>query len=176
MTTLNDIDKLTKKYAEGRESLGNIIRSMEDEVNEVKRRYMPRIKNVVALLAERQAGLKAAIEEGDHLFQKPRTIIFHGIRVGYMKGKGEITWENTDQVVKLIHKHFPEQEDVLLKVTETPVKTALAQMSVQDLKRIGVTVIESGDQVVIKSTDSEIDKLVSALLKEDEMKEAKAAA
>ena len=42
-------------------------------------------------------------------------------------------------------------------------------MSVSDLKKIGVTVIETGDEVFIKPTDSEIDKLINALLKDEEL-------
>ena len=78
-------------------------------------------------------------------------------------------WEDDSQVVKLIQKHFPEQFDVLVKTIEKPIKDSLANLSVADLKRIGVTVTDSGDCVVIKSMDSEIDKLVDALLKDEAM-------
>ena len=100
-------------------------------------------------------------------------MILYGIKIGFQKGKGEITWEDKDQVVKLIHKHFPEQAEALLKVTEMPVKTALAQLSAADLKKLGVTIIETGDEIVIRATDTEVDKLVEALLKDEaEVKEA----
>ena len=76
--------------------------------------------------------------------------------------------DDKDQVVRLIKKHFPEQADVLIKTVEKPIKGAIQQLPVADLKRIGVTVEETGDVVVIKSTDSEIDKLVSALLEQND--------
>lgn len=105
------------------------------------------------------------------MFDTPRTVVFYGIKVGLQKGKGAIEWDDDAQVVKLIEKHFPEQADVLIKTTKKPVKKALAQLTVAELKKLGIVVEETGDQVVIKSTDSEIDKLVNALLKEDEIKE-----
>jgi len=46
-------------------------------------------------------------------------------------------------------------------------KAALANISVADLKRIGCTITDDIDAVLIKPTDSEVDKLVMALLKEE---------
>uniref|UniRef100_UPI00248EC44C hypothetical protein n=1 Tax=Thalassobaculum salexigens TaxID=455360 RepID=UPI00248EC44C len=76
------------------------------------------------------------------------------------------SFANPAKVVELIIKHLPEQTESLIKVTETPVKSALANLPTADLKRIGVTVTQTGDQVYIAPTDSEIDKLVDALVKE----------
>jgi hypothetical protein len=174
MATMNQIEKLTKEYAEARRKLSDMVNACEKELSEVKRLHIPRIKRAVEAAAEKQSALYAAVEQKPDFFEKPRSVIFYGIRVGYQKGKGELQWEDTEQVIKLIKKHFPEQADILIKTKEEPARNALAKLSVHDLKRIGVTVIETGDQVLIKSTDSEIDKLVNALLK-DEIEEAKEA-
>lgn len=168
MTSLGDIEKLTKRFSEGRESLSANVRALEDEINAIKKRHLPGIKKSVAQVMERQQWLKDALEDSRALFVKPRTMIFHGVKIGFQKGKGKISWADDEQVVKLIKKHFPEQADVLIKLTEKPVKDALQNLPASDLKKIGVTIEETGDQVVIKSTDSEIDKFVDALLKDDE--------
>ncbi|HNW37160.1 MAG TPA: hypothetical protein PKM25_19620, partial [Candidatus Ozemobacteraceae bacterium] len=70
-------------------------------------------------------------------------------------------------VVKLIRKHFPEQVDVLVKITEKPVQSALNQLTVGDLKKLGVSVSEGGDEALIKPTDTDIDKLVAKLLEDE---------
>ena len=44
-------------------------------------------------------------------------------------------------------------------------KEALAQLSAAELKKIGVTLSEAGDQTVVRPVDSEVDKMVDALLK-----------
>ena len=175
MATLGEIERLTKDYADWREQLSNAVRALEDEIGAVKRKYMPSIKKKVAAVTERQANLKAVLEDSAGLFVKPRTLILHGVKVGFQKAKGKISWEDDDQVIRLIKKHFPEQADVLIKITEKPVKDPLGQLSAAELKRIGITVSETGDVVVIKSTDSEIDKLVEALLKDDDQAESEAA-
>jgi hypothetical protein len=168
MANLGEIERLTKEYADWREQLSEAVLVAEHELAALKRQHVVTIKRKIEAVAERQAKLKAAIEESPELFRKPRTMIIHGVKVGFMKEKGKISWADKDQVVKLIKKHFPKQADVLIKTVETPVKKALAQLSAAELKQIGVTIGETGDAVVIQSTDSEIDKLVNALLKEDD--------
>jgi hypothetical protein len=174
MATLGDIERLTKDYADWREQLSDAVRALEDEISAVKRTHITAIKRKVAAVTERQAALKAAIEESKDLFKKPRTMIIHGIKVGFQKSKGEMKWVDANQVVRLIKKHFPDLVETLIKTTETPVKAALGQISAADLKRIGVTIEDDGDFVVIKSTDSEIDKFVDALLKDDDEQEKSA--
>jgi len=176
MATLGDIEKLTKEFSESRQQLADRVRSLEDEINAIKRRRLSVIKSTVNTVMERQANLKAALEESRSLFVKPRTMIFHGVKIGFQKAKGKISWTDDAQVIKLINKHFPEQADVLIKITEKPVKDALQQLSAADLKKLGITIEETGDTVVIKSTDSEIDKFVDALLKEDDLGKAQEAA
>jgi hypothetical protein len=175
MATLAEIEKLTKEYAEWRQQLADAVRALEDEVSAVKRTHITAIKRKVVAVTERQAALKAAIGESKDLFKKPRTIIIHGVKIGFQKSKGEMKWIDAAQVVRLIKKHFPDLAETLIKTTEMPVKAALGRISAADLKRIGVMIDDDGDQVVIKSTDSEIDKFVEALLKDDEQDEAEAA-
>jgi len=166
MTTLSDIELLTMKYKSARDLLAGRVQGLQDEIERIKRRAMPGIKKAVAAAKQAESELYAAIESAPELFRKPRTLVLSGIRVGYCKGQGQIRYQDPNQVVKLIHKHFPEQADVLIAVRETPVRKALAQLSAAELKNLGVTLVQTGDQVVIKPTDSEVDKVVNALLKE----------
>jgi hypothetical protein len=134
------------------------------------------MKIQVSIAKEKKLILSNAIEESPDLFIKPRTIIFHGIKIGLEKGKGKIEWSDDDQVVRLIEKNFPEQVDILIQTKKKPLKKALANLSVQDLKKLGITVEDIGDIVVIRPVDSDVDKLVEALLKEDANKEVEDAA
>ncbi len=172
MATLTEIEKLAKELSDARNLLREGMAQIEEEMAAVKKRYLPAIRRSVEKAAGWHQRLHSAVSESPEFFQKPKTVIFHGIRLGYMKSKGEIVWEDTDQVVKLIKKHFPDQAETLIQVTEKPLKTALAQLSVADLKKIGVTVSDTSDEVVIKPTDSEIDKLINALLKDEEIEKA----
>jgi len=168
MASLGEIEKLTKSFADARQQLADRVRGLEDEIEAVKRKKMTGIRNAVNNVLEKQSELKAALEESRPLFIKPRTKLFHGVKVGFQKAKGKISWDDDKLVVKLIKKHLTDQADILIKTKEKPIKKALANLPAADLKKIGVTVGDTGDQVVIESTDSEIDKFVDALLKEDD--------
>lgn len=166
MASLTEIETRAKKYAEAREHLAGIVTALNTGIESLKRDHMKRLKKAVAEAAERHDALKAMIEAAPDLFVKPRTVIFHGIKLGFQKGKGKIEWDDPDQVVRLIKKHFPDQADVLVATTERPAKDALAQLSAAELKRLGISVTDGGDAVFIKPADSAVDKMVDALLKD----------
>lgn len=166
MSDLKEIERLARAYATERRKLADSVSDLTTELAAAKRKQLPTIRRAVARVADQEAALRAALEAAPGLFAKPRTHTFDGIRVGFAKGKGGLSFEDGGRVVALIRKHFPEQFDVLVKVTETPLKGPLAQLEVRDLKRLGVAVTETGDQPVIKAVDGEVEKLVDALLKE----------
>lgn len=175
MASLADIERFTKAFADGREDLSNRVRTLEEELQAVKKKHLAGIKRSAAKVAEEQHALKTAIQDSKSLFVKPKTMILHGIKIGFQKAKGKISWKVDEQVVKLIKKYFPDQEDILIKKTEKPSKDALQNLPAADLKRLGITVEDTGDVVLIKSTDSEIDKFVDALLKDEAAEKEEAA-
>lgn len=164
--SMDTIEQLTRTFADRRTLLVERMQSLQDEMEAVKRRRLPGIRSALAAAQTARDNLQAGIAAEPTLFEKRRTRVFHNIKVGIVKGKGVLSFANPAKVVELIIKHLPEQTESLIKVTETPVKSALANLPTADLKRIGVTVTQTGDQVYIAPTDSEIDKLVDALVKE----------
>jgi hypothetical protein len=171
MASMVQIEEAARRYAGARTTLAEICEAFNRDLAAAKSRYVGRLKRAVAFAKEREAELKASIEESAELFVKPKTVVFHGVKVGFQKAKGKLEFDDPDQVVKLIRKHFPEQADVLINTTEKPAKEALGQLSAAELKRLGISVVESGDQVLVKDTTSEVDKMVEAFLK-DEVEEA----
>jgi len=167
VATMIEIEALTKRYADATGTLGSTLGELEERKKKLQREYLPQIKRQVTAARNAKAVLSEAIDDSPELFVKPRTVTFHGVRVGFQKAKGRIEFDDAEQVVKLIRKHFPEQFDVLVKTTERPVKDALAQLSAADLKKLGINVVADSDEVVIKDASGEIEKLVEALLKDE---------
>jgi hypothetical protein len=168
-STMKDIEALAKRYADARGMLSDIVAALNYEREQVLRNYLTRLKRQVASAKGAEAELKSAIEASPALFEKPRTQVFHGVKVGFRKSTGKLEFDDPDQVVKLIRKHFPEQFDVLVKTAETPIKEALANLTAAELKKLGVEVAESGDVVLVKDAAGEVDKIVKALLKDEEL-------
>lgn len=167
-TAMERTEQLTQNYRQRYDVLADRVQDLEGEVEKLKRRRLPGIKSAVHAAAQARDELQAHIEQHPELFDRPRTVVIAGIRVGLMKGKGKIEFDAAEKVVRLIRKHLPDQADSLIRVTEAPVKKALGNLSTAELKRIGCTVEETADQVVIKPVDGDVDKLVNALLKEAE--------
>lgn len=160
------IETAAKRFADEHKALCDLVGQLNEGLEALKRQALPAIKRAVARTAERQAELSGLVDQGRHLFVRPRTVIFHGIKVGLEKGKGKIEWDDEERVIKLIRKHLPEQAEGLIKTEEYVSKGALKGLTVAELKLIGCTVEETDDQVVIRPTDSDVDKVVRAMLKE----------
>lgn len=166
MATLGEIETLTKSYADARGKLATTLQNLDDQINALTRQYLPGIKVQVNIAMERESALSNAIETSKELFERPRSIVVSGIKVGLRKGSGKLDWEDDAQVVKLIKKRHADQADLLIKTTEKPIETALKQLEVADLMKLGITVEGTDDVPLIKPVDSHIDKLVKKYLAE----------
>lgn len=165
MPTMQEIETRTKRYADARAKLADIVGTLQTGLDALKREHLPALRRAVARTAELEAELREIVGDSADLFVKPKTVVLHGIRVGWEKGKGAIQIEDEELVVKLIRRKLPELAEQLIKTAEKPLKTGLAQLTVAQLKAIGCQVDEAGDQVVIRAVDRDVDKLVTALLK-----------
>lgn len=164
---LTDIQVFAEDYAKKRQEVVDIAETMRREIDEVKRKHLPELKLRVAAAVEKKHVLSNVLEANKGLFDKPRSHIFNGIKVGFQKGTGTITWSDEEKVVELIQKNFPDNADTLLKTETHPVKASLALLTVAELKSIGCALDGTEDKMVIKPADANVDKLVEALLKDE---------
>ena len=166
--TMEDIEGLTERFALARDDLRHELETLEAAVKRLKESRLKPLRELVSGATNAHDELNAAIDDSKALFVKPKSRVLHGIKVGYQKSKGSLSFVSDALVVALIRKHFGDRQALLIKVTESPVKAALEKLPAADLKKIGVTVVPGIDRVLIKPADSEIDKLVDALLADDE--------
>ena len=164
-TPFDDIADSAAVLARARAELAELVQALEEGLNHLKADAMPMIRGSIDRAATAWSALEAEITAHPELFVRPRTVSMHGIKFGFGKGKGGLEIDDADRTVALIRKHLPDQAEVLIAVKETPVKDAIAQLPAADLKRIGVNIKATGDQVVIRPADGETDKIVKALIK-----------
>ena len=164
--SLDHIDALAKAYADRHRSLAGSVRQLDSAIARLKASRMDVIREQVTAAAAAKAALVAAIEASSETFARPKTRVLHGIRLGFAKAKGKLVIGDADTVIVRIKRHLPQMVKQLITVKETPKKSALADLSAVELKKLGVTVEEAGDKVIVAPTDSEIDKLVDALMSE----------
>lgn len=168
------LERHAKGFADARTALVEAATALSDELEEVRRKHMRKLKRAVTQVAAAQTLLTHAIEAAPHLFERPRSIVLHGIKVGMQKGKDTVTWSDPRRVAELVNEHLPDQRDVLVEVIYKPIAAALLQLDAEDRKKIGVRFEAGRDCVLIKPVDGGVDKLVAALLKgiEDQAEDA----
>ncbi len=165
MTSLQHIEDLTKHLANAKEVLSDRIQVVEDEHRQILRSHKRRLKAAVDQVATKEAELDAAIDANQHLFVKPKTQVFHGIKVGLQKAKDKLEYDE-EQVIKAIKEHLRGKKTSLVKQVEKLISKALTALSEEQLETIGVTVKTGKDCVVIKPMNSDIEKLVKVWLED----------
>jgi hypothetical protein len=169
MATLEIIKERAQEFADRRQILLNKVQMLQDEIEAVKRRYLPAIREAAETTAVAHEALYGEVKESPGLFEKPKTQILSGIRVGFKKEKGKIVIEDEERTLSLIRALLPSTEaELLIKTEEKVLKGGLDQLPASTLKKLGVTISSDTDAVFIKPIGDDIDKFVGALLEESE--------
>lgn len=170
---MHNIEQLTKDYKTAYDKLTDRMLGLQAEIDAIKRQRLRGIKSALAIVAQTREALKQAIDGNKALFKKPRSAVFYGVKVGLQKGKGKLKFDDEDKVIARIKKHFPDLVEALIKREEKLIKPAAEKLSADKLKKIGCELKGTGDQVLMKSADSDIDKMLKALMKDwdDDLKD-----
>lgn len=165
MTTIQEIEKLAEKLGAVRDTLTAEWLQEQEEKAEVERRHVARLRKLTADFSTAYDRVTEAVASAPALFAKPKSVILHGIRLGYRKGSGKIEWDDDEAVIKLIRKHVPELADVLIQTKEKPLKGPLGELSADILKKLGVTVEDTADVAFAALADGDSQRMIKALLK-----------
>jgi len=163
--SLRDIEAATHAYAIAHADLSDTVRQLEDALRQARASFIKQLRREVAKAADKRAALQGLIELAPELFEKPRTLTFNGIKVGYRKGTGGIEFDDAQTVVARIFNRLGDMGKDYVHTTYKPNKEALLTLDVGTLKKFGCTIRNTGDEVVIKPTN-DVDKIVNALLKD----------
>ncbi|HCA41638.1 MAG TPA: hypothetical protein DEP28_00130, partial [Bacteroidetes bacterium] len=136
-----------------------------EALEDVRRKYIGMIKISSVELSRKTEILANAISENKHLFVKPKTFTFHGIKVGLNKSKESFEIEDEERTIKLIEKFFDEEKNFYIDLKKSVKKSALKDLSESELAKIKVVKNEGEDQVLIKSVDDIINKMVNSIIK-----------
>lgn len=163
MATMEQIEKKAAEYNVARGALVVLVNSLHNEVEAAKKKYLRSIRDQVAKTKSAESVLHVMVEQNPELFVRPKSLVLHGIGLGWRKQKGKIKFD-AKKIVSMIEKHLPSIAELLIKTTKRPVKAAIGKLPVDDLKKIGATVTNTGDVAFVEPVDGEVDKIVTALL------------
>ncbi len=170
MATLQDIQQRAAALSECRDRLSSLFLTLQSNLDAVKIGALPEIKRVARQVAKSHNELVAMITAHPALFEKPRTYVVEGIKFGMQQSQGSLEWADDDKVCERIFalagaNEIPaDQVDLLVAVTKKPVASAIRQLPPDIRRRIGVRLEGDGDQVLIKSVDSTIEKAVTSVI------------
>lgn len=162
---LTEIDQLARQYADAQTSLDTITNDLKAEIDAAVRKRWASLRAATTRAAERYDALLAAVTDARDVFDRPKTRILHGVRVGYRKAADAVHVMNADNTCALIKRVLADQRDVLIATSETPVMDALKQLDDATLKQIGCRRVTGDNAPFAKLADTEIDKVVAALMK-----------
>ncbi|MBL8471382.1 MAG: hypothetical protein JNM98_06240 [Rhodocyclaceae bacterium] len=175
MTTIHDIEALARNYARARDALREVVSALEVDIEASKRKAMGAIRARIGKSADAHNALRDCVGANPALFCKPRSIIAHGIKMGWQVSPASVEIDDLARTVELIRKHRPQEFDELIGVKYTPKKSALQQLSAADLRKLGCSISGQDDRPFVRPVDSELDKLVDALIKDATREDAHAA-
>ena len=170
MTTLADIQKRATALSECRDILSGLFLTLQSGLDTVKNGSMTEIKRVARKVAKEHNELADLIKAHPELFEKPRSYVVEGIKFGMQASPGTMQWEDDEKVCKRIDDlveagDIPaDQVDLLVTTKRKPVADAVRQLPAAVQRRIGVRLEGDGDQPLIKSVDSAIEKAVTSVI------------
>lgn len=169
-TDLSQIESQCQAYDRASNELEYLIANLEEDLNKVKQKHLRGLKKAAATVAGLEAALTDAIGNSPQLFEKPRTVVLHGVKVGFTSSVGKLEFDDADTVLAHIRKLFPEEKDLLIRTKHEPNKDALRNLSAQDLAKLNCRIVDAGDLVLVKRMAGDVEKLVGKLI--DRMVEA----
>lgn len=167
LEVLRVIETHTHHYAAKRDALREIAARCKAEMDAIRDKYRAEIRAAASDAATAFAGLRDLIDQHRGLFDKPRSRLFSGIKVGLKKRPGRIEFDNPSRVIELIRRRLPEKSDALIRVKEEVARDALKLLPPAELAAIGAQLVDTGDEIVIDHPADEIDRLIEALSEED---------
>jgi hypothetical protein len=165
ITPLQRIDTLTADYASALKELETLYDKYMDKIDQVTAQYLPHIKDLAMAVGTRKAELDAEIRGSREQFNAPRTLTMHGIVVGLKKGKGQIVIPNEERTIaKILSLRTKAEAELMIVQALTVSKQALVSLTAAELKQLGVSIVGTEDQVVIKPASSTTEALVAKLI------------
>ncbi len=165
MATMRDVESKVRSYAFAKRQMDDLMSELTAETELLKKKYLSKLRQAMGVVTGSHGDLYRTIAENPDLFDKPRLQLIDGIRVGLKAGKGTLQIDDEEATIKLIKKHLADQADILIKTTEEPAKASIKKLDEDSMRKIGVSIIGKEDHVVIEEADTQLNKILSSLLK-----------
>ncbi|PKL96801.1 MAG: hypothetical protein CVV18_00360 [Gammaproteobacteria bacterium HGW-Gammaproteobacteria-8] len=165
-TNAQDIELACQHYRAMRDNLRVQATAVNDCIEDIKRQYLPMLRTTLSCVADAETVLRDAVNaSAPSMWARARTRIIHGVKVGWTKSRGKVTFDDESKVIERIRKLLPkDQVALLVRVRESVHKPGVYDLTAADLRRLGISIADDCDQVVVKDIESELDRALEKLL------------
>ncbi len=162
-------ERLAADLARCRDELLAEAAALEEEVRRLREQARPALARHARATREAYDALFGAVESHPEHFGHPKSRVTNGIRYGWQKQRGRISWDDDAAVIRRIRELLPPtQQRACIRTVERLDRAALAEMTEATLRRLGVRVTEDSDVPFVRTVDREAERTVRALLAETE--------
>lgn len=158
------LDLAAEDYRGAIDLLTHLLQDLQERHQALLREAMPRLRQATIRARACKEALAGQVEAAPRLFENPKTRVLHGIKLGWRKAPDAWSYPPDAALVAAIKEHLPELAAALIEVKETPHKPSIKMLSEEALADLAVSCTPGQDQLVLDPVDSEVDKLIKALL------------
>ena len=165
--TMEEIQALCKNLRSAHDAALVVADEFEAQKLALEKKFAPRLQAAAERINAAGGTLVLALTAAQPLFAEPKTQTFYGIRVGWMKGKGVIAYEADEAtVIERAERLLAGKAlGAVVKTTKKLVKKGLSALPADMLRRLGVTIGDTGDVPFVKPVEGDAIKKINALLK-----------
>lgn len=170
MTTLTEIRTAAQRLADARRESTTRATALEHALAQAAKpiydRHRPGIDEAAANEAAAHADLLALITAAPGEFKRPRSILVDGVKTGYRKEQDGIEFDDESAVIGRIKAldEFDALAQALIRTEEHLNLDAIETLDAVQRRRLGIRSVSGADQPFISFTDTDVEKLVKALL------------
>lgn len=164
-----ELQSLCKNLRAAHDAALTVCDDYEAQKLALEKKFSPALVKSAEAIKMRNLTLHLALEDSAALFTEPKTQTFFGIRVGWMKAKGTISFTDEATVIARAEDLLTKPQAAgVIKTTKKLVKKALSELSADVLRKLGVTLTADTDVPFIKPVEGDAVKKLNALLKGSE--------
>ena len=162
---MTDIDAAAAEVAEAHQALQKIASEAGAELNATRQKHVAPARAAFAKYKAKKKILETLIDRRRDLFERPKTRVLHGIKLGVKKDRGSLRFDCDDDVmVARIRAVMGERAGDFIVTTEKPVKSALTNQDEETLRKLGAELQEDVDKVHVKPAANDVEKTVQTFL------------
>lgn len=164
MNQFKKIETHAKRYQALLAKLNNTSATIRRKISEATAAHLADLKSTMDEMTGLEKQIKEHLIRNKDLFEKPRTRVIHGLKLGFRKGKGKLIVNDEQKLIERLEKEYDDNVGVLVRTSKKIVKAGIEKLDAKELKRLGVTMQDADDQVVFDVVEDSMDDLINFLL------------